>query len=187
MGGKMMKTAIFLATGYEEIEALTVVDMLRRKKVEIDMVSISDDLDTVGSHGIRVRADKLLGDIDFSSYDCLILPGGMPGTRNLEANGYLMSRFDEAYKENKLICAICAAPTVFGRRGYLKGKKACCYPGMEDALEGATVSYEPVCKTDNVITSRGMGTAILFADKILETVADKETADGILKDIVWVG
>lgn len=181
-----MKTAIFLATGYEEIEALTVVDMLRRKSIVIDMISITESKETIGSHGIKVTADLTIENADFDSYDCLILPGGGPGTQALKKCDYLLNRLDKAFDEGKLICAICAAPTVLGQQGYLKGKKACCYPGLEEGLEGAQVVFDSVVKDGNIITSRGMGTAILFADKIIETIQGKEVAEKILKEIVYL-
>lgn len=181
----MAKTAIFLANGFEEIEALTVVDLLRRKKIVCETVSISDDIFVSGSHGIKVSADKVLSEVSFEEYDALILPGGMPGTKNLEANGYLMSRFDEFEKAGKLICAICAAPSIFGHRGYLKGKKATSYPGFENDLEGAILSTDSVVKDGNIITSRGMGTAIEFGGKIVEEFLGKDESEALLKAIVY--
>lgn len=181
----MANTAIFLANGFEEIEALTVVDMLRRKSILCDMVSINEEKNVAGSHGIKVLADKTISDISFEDYDALILPGGMPGTKNLEANGFLMSRFDSFYSENKLICAICAAPSIFGHRGYLKGKKATCYPGFETELEGANFVKEPVVKDGNVITSRGMGTAIEFGAEIVGEFLGEEEKEALLKAIVY--
>lgn len=181
----MANAAIFLANGFEEIEALTVVDMLRRKSILCDMVSINEEKNVAGSHGIKVLADKTISDISFEDYDALILPGGMPGTKNLEADGYLMSRFDSFYSENKLICAICAAPSIFGHRGYLKGKKATCYPGFETELEGANFVKEPVVKDGNVITSRGMGTAIEFGAEIVGEFLGEEEKEALLKAIVY--
>lgn len=181
----MANTAIFLANGFEEIEALTVVDMLRRKAIACDVVSITGDRNVTGSHGIKVIADKIVSEIVFDNYDALILPGGMPGTKNLEADGYLMSRFDSFYSENKLICAICAAPSIFGHRGYLKGKKATCYPGFETELEGANFVKEPVVKDGNVITSRGMGTAIEFGAEIVGEFLGEEEKEVLLKAIVY--
>lgn len=181
----MANTAIFLANGFEEIEALTVVDMLRRKAIVCDVVSITGDKNVTGSHGIKVIADKIISETDFDNYDALILPGGMPGTKNLEADGYLMSRFDSFYSENKLICAICAAPSIFGHRGYLKGKKATCYPGFETELEGANFLLKPVVKDGNIITSRGMGTAIEFGAEIVGEFLGEEEKEALLNAIVY--
>ena len=180
-----MKTAIFLADGYEEIEALTVVDMLRRARITCDMISAGDEIETVGSHGIRVKADYLVSEIDFNEYECMILPGGNPGTKNLEANQYLMSKLDDFYIKGKLICAICAAPTIFAHRGYLNEKTAVCYPALESELEGASIPEEEVVKDGNIITSRGMGTSIAFAAKIIETLIDEKTAEDLLKAVVY--
>ena len=182
-----MKTAVFLATGFEEIEALTVVDLLRRAQISCDMVSIEDELTVSGSHGIKTTADMLLSEVAFDEYDCMILPGGMPGTRNLEGNQYLMSKLDDFYRKNKLICAICAAPTIFGHKGYLEGKAAVCYPGMEDELKGAFVPEEEVVKDGNIITSRGMGTSVEFGLKLLVVLTDKANADRIAASVMVPG
>lgn len=180
-----MKTAIFLTTGFEEIEALTVVDILRRAKITCDMVSTEDDIEVTGAHGIKVRADYLISEINFTECDCMILPGGSPGWMNLEANQYLMSRLDEFYMKEKMICAICGAPVILGRKGYLDGKAAVCYPGMEGELKGAFVPEEEVVRDGNIITSRGVGTAIAFAGEIVKAILDENTADELLKGLVY--
>jgi len=182
----MSKIAIFLATGFEEIEALTVVDVCRRAKATIEMISITDDIYVTSSHKITVRADKMLDEVcDDDSYDMLVLPGGMPGTKNLETCEKLMAKLDRYYESGRNIAAICAAPTVFGHRGYLKGRKACCYPKMEDQLEGATVSYEPTVTDGNVITGRGMGAAIDFSLAILDKLGDTTPSETIANSIVY--
>lgn len=180
-----MKTAIFFTANYEEIEALTVVDMLRRAQIRCDMVSITGSLYTTGSHGIEVKAEKLIENINFEDYGCLILPGG-PGTATLEDCDLLMEKLDEFYNEGKLVCAICAAPSIFGHRGYLEGRKACSFPSKESELKGAIIERNPVSEDGNVITSRGMGTAIPFAAKIIERINGKEAADELLAKIVFV-
>ena len=164
----MAKVAIFLATGFEEIEALTVVDLLRRVHVEIDMVSITGEKRAIGSHGIVVETDKIINQLNFSEYDMLVLPGGMPGTLNLEACEVLMTQVDAFYQQDKWLAAICAAPSIFGHKGILNGRTACCYPGFEKDLKGANVSMEPVCVDGTIITSRGMGCAIDFGLKLVE-------------------
>lgn len=181
----MSKIAIFFATGYEEIEALTVVDICRRCNVEIDMVSVTEEEQVTGSHGISVEMDKLFSEANFEEYDMLVLPGGMPGTRNLEAHEGLMAQVDAFCGAGKYIGAICAAPSVFGHRGILKGKNACCYPGFESHLEGATVSTNPVEVDGNVITSRGMGTAIEFALAIVALFCGTEKAEEMAKSIIY--
>lgn len=181
------KLAIFLADEFEEIEGLTVVDICRRAGLEIDMVSISESLTVTGSHKIEVKADKLLSQVDFTEYDMLVLPGGLGGTKRLGDCKALMKQVDDFVAKNKWIAAICAAPTIFGKRGLLQGKKAGCYPGMEDGLLGAKVSMDEVSVDGTIITSRGMGTSIAFALKIVEVFAGKETTESLGKKIVYKG
>ena len=123
-----MAVAVFFANGYEEIEALTVVDLTRRAGIETWMVSITEERSVIGSHGIEVSMDKILKEVNFDEVDMIVLPGGMPGTLNLEACKELMEKVKEFDQAGKYISAICAAPTVFGHLGLLEGKKACCYP-----------------------------------------------------------
>ncbi|MCM1064966.1 MAG: DJ-1/PfpI family protein [Eubacterium sp.] len=181
----MGKAAIFLAEGFEEIEALTVVDICRRCGVAIDMVSITEEDRVVSSHSVEVRADKVLSQVQFDAYDMLILPGGMPGTKNLEACGPLMEQIDAFYEKGKYIAAICAAPSIFGHRGILKGRNACSYPSFESHLEGADVTKGPVEISDHVITSRGMGTAIDFGLAIAGVLGTREKAEEIAETIVY--
>ena len=181
----MAKTAIFLADGYEEIEALAIVDIFRRAGIELDMVSISDELLTNGSHGIQVMADMLLKDVGFDEYDMLILPGGLKGMQNLEACTTLMQQIDAFYENNKYIAAICASPSIFGRRGILEGRQATAYPGFEDELKGATVVDAGAVQAGHVITGRSMGSAIEFALLLVETLLGKEKAVEIAEQIVY--
>lgn len=181
----MSRIAVFFAEGYEEIEALTVVDICRRGGIETDMVSVSGEREVTGSHGICVRTDKPLEGLDFDAYDMLVLPGGMPGTRNLEACGRLMEQVDAFCAEGKYIGAICAAPSIFGHRGILKGRRACSYPAFESHLEGAVVTEGPVELSDHVITSRGMGTAIDFGLAILGVFCGEEKAKEMAEAIVY--
>ena len=180
----MSKIAIFFAEGYEEIEALAVVDVCRRLKLEIDMVSITEERAVTGAHGISVGMDKVFGEIDCVDYDMLVLPGGMPGTRNLEACAPLMEQIDAFYEKGKYIGAICAAPSIFGHRGIVKGRKACCYPGFESHLEGAEVTLGPVEIDGNVVTSRGMGTAIEFGLAIGRLFVEEEQVEALAKGII---
>ncbi len=179
------KMAIFLADGFETVEALAVVDLVRRSGMEITMVSVSDELWVKSSHGIAVEADALLREVELSDFEMLILPGGMPGTKNLEACEPLMQAVDAFYQAGKPVSAICAAPTILGRRGYLKGRVAGCFPGMEDGLEGAVVSTEPVSVDGHVITARGMGCAVAFGLAIVERFLGKEAADRLAKTVVF--
>ena len=182
----MSKTAIFFATGYEEIEALTVVDILRRAGEEIVMVSVTDERRVTGSHGIEVTMDQTLSEVSFDETDVIVLPGGMPGTKNLEACEALMEQVDAFVKAGRTVAAICAAPSILGHRGHLKGKKACSFPTMESQLEGADVKQEPAVIDGNIITGRGMGAAIPFGLAILEKLQGKEAADAMGKSIVYL-
>lgn len=179
------KTYIFLAEGFEEVEALTVVDLVRRAGISMEMVSISGEKTVKGAHGIVVEADVALAEADLTQADALVLPGGMPGTRNLQACEPLVMALKQAHEAGKLVCAICAAPLVLGLNHILEGKKASCYPGFEEDLLGAKVSYDPVSHDGNVITSRGMGTAILFAAEIIAALKDEDTAEKIKSAIIY--
>ncbi|MBR4982257.1 MAG: DJ-1/PfpI family protein [Lachnospiraceae bacterium] len=180
-----MAIAVFFAEGYEEIEALTVVDLTRRAGIETWMVSITEEKKVTGSHGIEVSMDKTLAEVDFNEVDMIVLPGGMPGTLNLEACEPLMEKVKEFDKAGKYISAICAAPTVFGHLGLLEGKKACCYPGMEDGLENAEVTYNSTAVAEHILTSRGMGTAIDFGLQIIAAFQGSDAAEDMAKKIVY--
>ncbi|MBQ7956325.1 MAG: DJ-1/PfpI family protein [Lachnospiraceae bacterium] len=181
----MSKIAVFFATGYEEIEALTVVDLCRRAKIETEMISVTGEDSVTGSHGIAVTMDKQFEEVDFDSLDMIVLPGGMPGTKNLEAHQGLMEQLDRFYKEGRGVAAICAAPSIFGHRGYLKGRNACAYPGFESHLENAKVSENSVEVSEHVITGRGMGCAIDFGLAIVERFCGKEAAQDLAKGIIY--
>ena len=181
----MSKVYVFLAEGFEEIEGLTVVDLLRRAKVETEMVSIMKGKQINGSHGIKVTADRMFEDVDFSDADLLVLPGGMPGTLNLGNHEGLCELLKKHYAENKMIAAICAAPSVFGQLGFLNGRIATCYPGFENKLEGAIVCATKVAVDGNVTTSKGLGTAIDFSLKLIEQLVDQQTALEISQGIMY--
>ena len=165
-----------MAEGCEEIEGLTVVDVLRRAKMEITMVSITDSHRVTGSHGVTFETDACIEEVDFASYDGVILPGGLPGTTNLGACDKVVALIKEFAGQGKLVAAICAAPSVLGKNGILEGKKATSYPGYEDEMPGCTYLQDSVVRDGNIITSRGMGTAIDFALAIVEYFSDRETA-----------
>lgn len=183
-GGNMAAVNIFFATGYEEVEALTVVDILRRAGIETDMVSVTDDLNVTSSHGVTVKMDKLFADCDKNA-KMIVLPGGMPGTLNLKAHEGLKNLIKKYAEEGQYLAAICAAPTVYGEMGLLSGKSATCYPGMEDGLEGANKKTDSVVVDGNYITSRGLGTAIEFALKLVSILLDEETAKDLSNKIVY--
>lgn len=181
----MKKVSIFLAPGFEEVEALTPIDLLRRAGAQVTIVSIGEEKAVTGSHRITVTADKLFEEMDFSDQDMLILPGGQPGTNNLKACKKLRDLLENANNQEKLLAAICAAPTVFGDMGLLKGKKATCYPGCEDGLIEAEYMTDRVVTDGNITTSRGVGTAIPFALSLIEQLFGKEKSEEIRTSIVY--
>ena len=181
----MSKVCVFFAEGYEEIEALTVVDLLRRAGIETDMVSITGDKTVTSSHKVPVLMDKLLEEIKFDEIDMIVLPGGMPGTKNLEACAPLMVQVDNFYNNGKYVAAICAAPSILGHRGILNGRNACSFPEFENQLEGAWVSRNSVEISDKVITSRGMGCAIDFGLAIVAELQGQKSADALAEKIIY--
>lgn len=181
----MSKVYVFLADGFEEIEGLTVVDLLRRAKIETKMVSVMETKQVKGSHGIEVSADSMFADHDYSDAGLLVLPGGMPGTLNLGNHEGLCELLKKHYNADKKIAAICAAPSVFGQLGFLNGRVATCYPGFESKLEGAIVCASRVAVDGNVTTAKGMGTAIDFSLSLIEQLLDRETAKEISEGIIY--
>lgn len=181
----MAKVYIFLAEGFEEIEALTVVDLLRRADIEINMVSVSGNLQVTGAHQIQVSADILFEEAEFDDADLLVLPGGMPGTTHLMEHEGLDKLLRRFHSENKNMAAICAAPSVLGSKGFLNGKNATCYPGFENKLTGSTVLDQDVVEDGNVITSKGLGTAIDFALSIIKKLLDEDMAKKIAEEIMY--
>lgn len=182
----MSKVYILLADGFEEIEGLTAVDLMRRAGIDITMVSIKDTVDIQGARGINVVADTTLDNISDDG-DMVILPGGMPGTTHLKESVAVREMVLKYVDEGKYVAAICAAPTVLGELDLLRGKKATCYPGLEAGLKDAMWPGESakVCVDGQFITSRGVGTAIDFALKLIEILIDKKKADEIAASIVY--
>lgn len=180
----MKKTLILLAEGFEEVEALTAVDLLRRAKIGCDMISLGDSDTVTGSHGIAVHADRRFSETDFDAYDGAILPGGMPGTKNLAADERVLALLRDFRDGGKLTAAICAAPTVLAKAGLLEGRTAVCYPGMEEQLTGAKIGLESVAVDGSVITGRGMGTAIAFALALVRYYNGGEAAEALAESIV---
>lgn len=181
----MSQIYVFLADGFEEVEGLTVVDLLRRAELDVTMVSIMDTVEIIGAHGIVVSADKVFEEVNFDDVDMLVLPGGMPGTKHLASHQGLAEKLKEFENANKMIGAICAGPMVLGMNGILDGKKATCYPGFEDQLKGATVVTQPVVTDENVITSRGVGTAIEFGLAIIEHFLGVDVTKNIKDSIIY--
>ena len=181
----MKKVSIFLAPGFEEVEALTPIDLLRRAGAQVTIVSIGEERTVTGSHQISIGADALFEEMDFSNQDLLILPGGQPGTDNLKACKKLRALLEDANKKGTLLAAICAAPTVFGDMGLLEGKKATCYPSCKEGLAGAEYLTERVVTDGNLTTSRGVGTAIPFALSLVEQLFGKEKSEEIRTSIIY--
>lgn len=181
----MKKIGIFMADGCEEIEGLTVVDIVRRAKMEIVMISITGKREVTSSHQVTFLTDALAAEVDYDTLDGIVLPGGMPGTLNLQADEMVNKVIRQFAAEGRLVCAICAAPSVLGAAGILEGKCATCHPGFEEKLTGAKVEEKEVVVDGNVITSRGMGTAIPFALEIVRYFADDETVEQVRKGLVY--
>lgn len=170
---------IFLAPGFEEIEALTPVDVLRRAGLSVTVAGVGSKQIT-GSHGITVVCDETAENLTPSvNLEAVILPGGMPGTLNLEKSAKVNEFIDYAYNNGKLLCAICAAPSVLGHKNILNGKNAVCFPGFEQELYGAKLSNEYVVQDGNIITARGMGVSLQFGLTIAEQFVGKEKAEKI--------
>ncbi len=159
---------MFLADGFEETEAIGCLDVLRRAEIEVKMVGVTDK-DVTGSHGVCVATDVCVDDISFDGLEGVILPGGMPGTTNLQADDRVINAVKYCAEHGKLIAAICAAPMILGQLGLLDGKVAVCYPGFEEHLKGATVDANALVAIDgNVITGKGAGAAMLFGARIAD-------------------
>ena len=182
----MAKVYVFTEDGFEEIEGLTVVDLMRRAGAQVQMVSISDGLAVKGSHGIEIKADTFFDDVDFDQADLLVLPGGMPGTLHLGEHEGLTGLLQDFAAKGKRVAAICAAPSVLGGLGLLKGKRAVCYPGFEDKLTGTQVEMEEVVTDGCITTSRGLGTAIPFALELISLLFGPEKAEEIKKSVIYM-
>jgi len=177
---------VFLAEGFEEIEALTAVDILRRAGVDCKTVSIGQSLMVAGAHGIPVKADMLFeNQAGLKAADMLILPGGMPGTKNLAMHEGLCGLLAEAFRDGRYIAAICAAPSILGRLGILSGKTAVCFPGYEKELAGATIGSDSVVQDGTVITSKGAGTVFDFALKLAEILKGAAVSQKLKKDMQY--
>ena len=181
----MKKIGVFLAEGCEEIEALTVVDVVRRAGLEVVMISVSGEKQVKGAHDITFLTDIPAEYMDYDMLDGIVLPGGMPGTLNLGDNETVQKTIREFADQGKMVAAICAAPSVLGEAGLLTGKKATCYPGFEDKLMGAFPCEDEVVVDGNVITSRGMGTAIPFALEIVKYFAGEDVSKQLGKSIIY--
>ncbi len=186
----MAEVLIFLTDGFEEIEAIAPADILRRAGVGVTLVSITGARQVTGSHNIPVICDALYDDVkaraETFGYDALILPGG-PGTKNYHEHGELLALLRAYFGKGKLIAAICAAPSVFGRMGLLNGKKATCFPGYEQELAGAEFLTDAVVEDCNIITSRSAGTALNFGLRLAAALAGRDAAEKIRTGIIFNG
>ena len=169
---------VFLADGFEIIEAMSPIDMLRRAKVGVTTVGVDKELIT-SSCGITVKADITSAEFKFTDVEAIIIPGGMPGVLNLEKSEIVQSAIDEAVKCGALICAICAGPSILGHKGLLNGKNAICYPGFEEALEGAIISNDHVVTDGDYITAKGAGVAVEFGLEIVKELVGEAEAEAV--------
>lgn len=176
---------VFLADGFEEIEALAPVDFLRRAGITVKTASLKGKT-AVGSHNIEITADVNIDDVVLDeNTEAVILPGGMPGSENLFNSEKVNDAIDFAISKNKLVCAICAAPFILGRKGLLKNKKATCFPGFENELVGADVREDGVVCDGNIITARGAGVAWEFGEAIASALVGSEISQKILSGLQW--
>ena len=173
---------LFLADGFEIIEALAPIDMLRRAKLDVKTVGVTGK-QVSSSCGVEVTADITIDEFEYSNVDAIILPGGSDGVFNLEKNSRIQNIIDKAVDDDILICAICAAPSILGNKGILKNVKATSFPTFMKYLDGAILSEEYVIKDGNFITARGAGVSVDFGLEIVKALTDKETAENIRKTI----
>ena len=174
---------IFLADGFEETEAIAPIDMLRRAGVDVVTVGIKNDA-VKSSHGVPFLCDITDMQVELDDrLEMIILPGGMPGTLNLEESTVVNKALEYAYDNNLLIGAICAAPSILGHKGYLKDKSATCYPGFEDSFDGGKCTGEAVCECSNIITGKGAGVAIEFGLALLKYLKGEETMKKVYDSI----
>ncbi len=180
----MKKAFVHFAEGFEEIEALTIVDVFRRADIPVSMISVTGKLLVPGTHGIKVQTDLLFEDANYEEAEILILPGGLPGAQNLNDHEGLKNQLKSFYNSGKKVAAICAAPLVLGGLHILENKKATCYPGFENKLLGANLSTKLVVKAGNVVTSRGPGTALNFALELVSELKGKVLADQLAEGML---
>lgn len=181
-----MKRVLVCATnGSEEVETLTIVDLLRRAGLCCRLVSTQNTGKFTGSHGVQIETDGNFKDEDLKSYDAIVIPGGLKGVENLRANIKIINALQNFNESGKLTAAICAGPTVLGKAGILHGRKATVYPGMDKELNGAVYEDSPVVRDGNIITGRALGAAIPFALSIISYLLDEKTGDKVASEIVY--
>ncbi|MBR2578747.1 MAG: DJ-1/PfpI family protein [Clostridia bacterium] len=177
---------IFLADGFEEIEAIVPRDILRRGGVDVLTVGVTGDV-VESAYGLKVETDITIENVNLDDIDGILLPGGMPGTTNLENSERVLDIIKYCFENKLLIGAICAAPSILGGMGVLQSKTACCYPGFEKYLKGASVSNESVAIDQNIITSKGPGTAMNFGFALLSYLKGKESSDSAKSGMIYKG
>lgn len=180
----MNRIYILLAAGFEEVEALTPADVLRRAGYEVFLVSTTGAPNVKGAHDIVVKTDVFMDDVDVESATLLLLPGGIPGATNLLANERVKNLVTQFYNRDKWLAAICAGPMILGEMNLLKGKKATCYPGFEKHLFGATSVDKPTITDGKIITGKGIGAAMAFSLEIVKNLTDEATAREMKKKMV---
>ena len=181
----MAKALVFLASGFEEIETVTVVDVLRRAGVDVTVAGLTPNV-TEGKHGMRIVPDKSIDDVSVEDFDAFVVPGGNPGYKNLGKDPRVIDMVKKAFNSNKLVAAICAGPAVLSDAGVLEGKACTIYPGMDEELEagGGKPKHDIVVVDGNIITSRGPATALPFALKLAEKLAGKQVAEAVSKKML---
>ena len=173
---------MFLAEGFEETEALACLDVMRRAKLSVQTAGVTGEF-VISSHGVCVKSDVSADDIDYDEIEGAILPGGMPGTLNLEKDERVIECVKRCYESGKIVAAICAAPSVLGHLGILDGKRATCFPGFEKELKGAVCTSTHTETDGNVITGKGAGCAIEFGHAIVAKALSKQAADKVIEDM----
>jgi len=176
-----MQIYLFLAAGFEEIEAIAPIDIFRRAGLQVTTVSISNEIAVTGAHGVTVLADAIFSETNFANDCMLFLPGGLPGTTNLDKHEGLKSLIQKQADRNAKLAAICAAPSVLGKMGLLADKQAVCYPGFENQLLNAKLSDTDISQSENIFTAKAAGSAMEFALKIVADLKGSEIADNIRK------
>jgi len=179
----MPHAIVVLADGFEEVEAVTVIDLLRRAEVKVTILGL-DGVEVRGAHDMWVRADQMFRGFS-EPFDALVLPGGGPGTKRLAEAVEVLELVSQSYEQGLICAAICAAPTVFAKAGILGGKKAVCYPGCEDKMDDAVISEDAVVVDGNIITSRAAGTAIPFALELIYALMGEEVEENVRSSILY--